>query len=229
VKATEVALMRILVAEDDPILLDGLSVGLSLHRMVIDGVSTCEDACAALATTSYTAIVLDIMLPDGSGIDVLRYLRGRNDATPVLLLTARDAVGDRVAGLDAGADDYLGKPFDLDEVAARLRALDRRATHRASSKLVYRTLVLDPGTSEVTLGGRPVLLSRREFAVLRALMQRPGIVCSRSQLEECLYGWQEDVGSNAIEVHIHNLRAKIGREFIQTLRGFGYRMRSEAA
>jgi two-component system response regulator QseB len=221
--------MRILVVEDDPILLDGLSAGLSLHRMTIDGVATCEDARAALATTTYSAVVLDLMLPDGSGIDVVRYLRRRDDATPVLLLTARDAVEDRVAGLDAGADDYLGKPFDLDEVAARLRALDRRAAGRTSPTLVFRSLVLDPNTLEVTLDGQQVLLSRREFAVLRALMQRPGTVCSRSQLEECLYGWQEDVGSNAVEVHIHNLRTKIGRQFIQTLRGFGYRMRSEAA
>jgi two-component system, OmpR family, response regulator QseB len=221
--------VRILVVEDDPILLDGLSVGLSLHRMAVDGVSSCQDACAAVATTTYSAIVLDIMLPDGSGFDVLRYMRQRNDATPVLLLTARDAVGDRVAGLDQGADDYLGKPFDLDEVAARLRALDRRAAGRTSLKLVFRTLVLDPVTSEVTLNGEPVVLSRREFAILLALMRRPGVVCSRSQLEESLYGWQEDVGSNAVEVHIHNLRTKIGRQFIQTLRGFGYRMRSEAA
>jgi two-component system response regulator QseB len=221
--------MRILVVEDDPILLDGLSAGLSLHRMVIDGVSTCEDARAALATASYNAVVLDLMLPDGSGVEVLRELRRRDDATPVLLLTARDAVEDRIAGLDAGADDYLGKPFDLDEVAARLRALDRRAAGRTSPKLVFRSLALDPNTLEVTLDGRPVLLSRREFAVLRALMQRPGTVCSRAQLEECLYGWQEDVGSNAVEVHVHNLRAKIGRQFIQTLRGFGYRMRREAA
>jgi two-component system, OmpR family, response regulator QseB len=220
--------MRILVVEDDPILLDGLSTGLSLHRMAIDGISNCEDACAALATTAYNAIILDLMLPDGSGIDVLRYLRGRNDATPVLLLTARDTVEDRVTGLDEGADDYLGKPFDLDEVAARLRALDRRAAGRTSPKLVFKTLVLDPRTLEVTLNGEVVLLSRREFAVLRALMQRPGIVCSRSQLEECLYGWQEDVGSNAVEVHIHNLRAKIGRQLIQTLRGLGYRMRNDA-
>jgi two-component system response regulator QseB len=221
--------MRILVVEDDPILLDGLSAGLSLHRMTIDGVATCEDARSALATTTYSAVVLDLMLPDGSGIDVVRYLRRRDDATPVLLLTARDAVEDRVAGLDAGADDYLGKPFDLDEVAARLRALDRRAAGRTSPKLAFRSLMLDPNTLEVTLDGQPVLLSRREFAVLRALMQRPGTVCSRAQLEECLYGWQEDVGSNAVEVHIHNLRTKIGRQFIQTLRGFGYRMRSEAA
>jgi two-component system response regulator QseB len=221
--------VRILVVEDDPILLDGMSAGLSLHHMAIDGVSTCQNACAALATTSYSAVVLDIMLPDGSGFDVLRYLRQRNDHTPVLLLTARDAVGDRVAGLDQGADDYMGKPFDLDEVAARLRALDRRAAGRTSPLLVSGALVLDPGTSEVTLDGEKVVLSRREFAILLTLMRRPGVVCSRAQLEEALYGWEEDVGSNAVEVHIHNLRAKIGRQFVQTLRGFGYRMRSEAA
>ncbi|MGD0635312.1 MAG: response regulator [Beijerinckiaceae bacterium] len=220
--------MRILVVEDDPILLDGLTTGLTLHGMAADGVDTCEDAYAALATTTFSAIVLDLMLPDGSGIDVLRHLRLRNDATPVLLLTARDAVEDRVKGLDEGADDYLGKPFDLEEVAARLRALDRRAQGRASPKLVFQSLVLDPGSLEVTLNDKPVHLSRREFGVLRALMLRPGIVCSRSQLEDQLYGWQEEVGSNAVEVHIHNLRAKIGRRYIQTLRGLGYRIRIEA-
>jgi DNA-binding response OmpR family regulator len=215
------------VVEDDPILLDGLKTGLSLHGMTADGVETCEDAYAALATTSFSAIVLDLMLPDGSGFDVLRYLRRRNNLTPVLLLTARDQVEDRVTGLDEGADDYLGKPFDLSEVAARLRALDRRALGRASPKLIFQDLVLDPVSLDVTLKGVAVNLSRREFAVLRVLMQRPGAVCSRAQLEEQLYGWQEDVGSNAVEVHIHNLRAKIGPQTIQTLRGLGYRMRIE--
>ncbi len=220
--------MRILVVEDDPVLLDGLTIGLSLHGMTADGVATCEDAHAALATVAYAAIVLDLMLPDGSGLDVLRALRGRADPTPVLLLTARDAVGDRIVGLDSGADDYLGKPFDLDEVAARLRALSRRAVGRSSPKLVWKTLVLDPGTLEVTADGTAVSLSRREFAVLSTLMQRPGLVFSRAQLEERLYGWQEDLGSNAVEVHIHNLRAKIGRQHIETLRGSGYRLRSDA-
>jgi two-component system response regulator QseB len=220
--------MRILVVEDDPVLLNGLTTGLSLHSMAADGVCCCEDAYAALATTGFNAVVLDWMLPDGSGIDLLRHMRGHRDSTPVLLLTARDAVQDRVSGLDEGADDYLGKPFDLDEVAARLRALDRRASGRSTPKLVWQNLVLDPGAMEVTLGGEPLLLSRREFAVLNALMQRPGLVCSRAQLENRLYGWQEDVGSNAVEVHVHNLRAKIGRQRIQTLRGLGYRLRCEA-
>jgi len=219
--------MRILVVEDDSVLLNGLMMGLSLHGMAADGVASCEEAYAALATTDFNAVVLDWMLPDGSGIEVLRHMRSRKDTTPVLLLTARDAVQDRITGLDEGADDYLGKPFDLGEVAARLRALDRRAAGRPTPKLVWQNLTLDPGTMEATLGSEPLMLSRREFAVLNTLMQRPGIVCSRSQIEAQLYGWQEDVGSNAVEVHVHNLRAKIGRQRIQTLRGLGYRLRCE--
>lgn len=219
--------MRILVVEDDPLILNGLTMGLPLHGMVVDGVSDCEDAHAALATTQFNAVVLDWMLPDGSGIDVLRLMRNRKDTTPVLLLTARDAVEDRIRGLDEGADDYLGKPFDLDEVAARLRALDRRATGRSMPNLVWQDLTLNPATMEVSLDSKPLILSRREFAVLSALMERPGIVVSRSQLEGRLYGWQEDVGSNAVEVHVHNLRTKIGPQRIQTLRGIGYRLRSE--
>jgi two-component system response regulator QseB len=219
--------MRILVVEDDPLILNGLTMGLSLHSMVVDGVNNCEDAHAALATTQFNAVVLDWMLPDGSGIDVLRDMRSRKDTTPVLLLTARDAVEDRIRGLDEGADDYLGKPFDLDEVAARLRALDRRATGRSMPNLVWQDLTLNPATMEVSLESKPLTLSRREFAVLSALMERPGIIVSRSQLEGRLYGWQEDVGSNAVEVHVHNLRTKIGRQRIQTLRGIGYRLRSE--
>jgi two-component system, OmpR family, response regulator QseB len=219
--------MRILVVEDDPLILDGLTMGLSLHGMVVDGVGNCEDAQAALATMQFNAMVLDWMLPDGSGLDVLRHMRSRKDTTPVLLLTARDAVEDRIRGLDEGADDYLGKPFDLDEVAARLRALDRRAAGRSMPNLVWQDLTLNPATMEASLDSRPLILSRREFAVLSALMERPGVVCSRSQLEARLYGWQEDVGSNAVEVHVHNLRAKIGRQRVQTLRGIGYRLRNE--
>lgn len=216
--------MRILVVEDDPILSDGLRAGLSLTGATVDTVATCEDADAAIASSRYSAIVLDIMLPDGSGLDVLRALRSRNDATPVLLLTARDSVGDKVAGLDSGADDYLAKPFDLDELAARLRAIARREGGRAAPTLTHGSIVLSPADLSATVDGVPMSLSRREFAILSALMERPGQVRSRAELEERLYGWQEDVESNAVEVHIHNLRNKIGKNAIQTLRGVGYRM-----
>lgn len=216
--------MRVLVVEDDPILSNGLQAGLALAGATVDAVETCGDAAAALATTRYSAIVLDIMLPDGSGLDLLRVLRRRRDATPVLLLTARDSVGDKVAGLDAGADDYLAKPFDLDELAARLRAIVRREGGRAMPRLTHGAIVLSPADLSVTVAGKPVNLSRREFAILSALMERPEQVHSRSELEERLYGWQEEVESNAVEVHIHNLRGKIGKDAIQTLRGIGYRM-----
>ena len=148
----------------------------------------------------------------------------RRDATPVLLLTARDSVGDKVSGLDSGADDYLAKPFDLDELAARLRAIVRREGGRAAPTLTHGHIVLSPADLSATVAGEPINLSRREFAILAALMERPEQVRSRAELEERLYGWQEDVESNAVEVHIHNLRNKIGTDTIQTLRGIGYRM-----
>jgi DNA-binding response OmpR family regulator len=189
-------------------------------------VDTCADALAALATTSFDAVVLDIMLPDGSGFDVLRELRQRNDAVPVLLLTARDTVADRVRGLDDGADDYLGKPFDLDEVAARLRALRRRAVGRATPTIVWQGIEVDPQRQLATANGEVLNLSRREFALLMALVERPGVIQSKTDLETLLYGWQEEVESNAVEVHIHHLRAKIGRDRIETVRGLGYRAKA---
>ena len=216
--------MRILVVEDDPILSDGLRAGLSLMGATVDTVETCHDADVAIATARYSAIVLDIMLPDGTGLDLLRKLRGRRDSTPVLLLTARDSVGDKVTGLDSGADDYLAKPFDLDELAARLRAVIRREGGRAAPSLTHGTIVLSPADLSVSVDRKPINLSRREFAILSALMERPAQVRSRVELEERLYGWQEEVESNAVEVHIHNLRMKIGKDAIQTLRGVGYRM-----
>ena len=216
--------MRILVVEDDPILSDGLRAGLSLTGATVDAVETCEEADAAMAASRYSAVVLDIMLPDGSGLDLLRRLRSRRDATPVLLLTARDSIGDKVSGLDSGADDYLAKPFDLDELAARLRAIVRREGGRAAPMLAHGSIVLSPADLAATVDGQPIRLSRREFAILSALMERPGQVRSRAELEERLYGWQEDIESNAVEVHIHNLRAKIGKDAIQTIRGVGYRM-----
>lgn len=221
--------MRILVVEDDAVLMNGLQVGLSLGGFTVDAVATCADADAALLSTSFDALVLDLMLPDGSGLDVLAALRERGIAVPVLLLTARDAVSDRIVGLDAGADDYLGKPFDLDEVAARLRALIRRAAGRSSASLTWRDVTLEPATMIVTRAGEAVRLSRREFAILHALMDRPGQILSKSQLEDKLYGWQEDVESNAVEVHIHHLRSKLGASAIETVRGIGYRLAEDCS
>ena len=221
--------MRILVVEDDPVLLNGLKAGLGLLGATVDTVSSCADGHAALGTTEFDAIVLDLMLPDGSGLDLLATIRSAGDRTPVLLLTALDEVSDRIKGLDAGADDYLGKPFDLDELAARVRAIVRRQAGRATSSLTYNGIVLDPATLKASAAGMPISLSRREFAVLSALMERPGTIRSKSDLEERLYGWQEEIESNAVEVHIHNLRHKIGRDVIETVRGLGYRMRDTAS
>jgi two-component system response regulator QseB len=220
--------MRILVVEDDPVLFDGLSVGLGLAGFTVDAVATCEEAFAALATHSYDAVVLDLMLPDGSGLDILASLRRRKDATPVLLLTARDQVPDRIAGLDAGADDYVGKPFDLDELAARVRAVARRNAGRATPTLEWRGVVLDLAGQAASHDGKPLALTRREFGVLRALMEHPGSAVSKSTLEETLYGWQEEVESNAVEVHVHHLRSKLGTGFITTVRGLGYRLAEES-
>ncbi len=219
--------MRVLIVEDDAVLRDGLRVGLGIGGFNADAVESCGEAHAVLRNHEFDALVLDLMLPDGSGLDVLRSLRERHDTTPVLLLTARDGVADRIAGLDSGADDYLGKPFDLDEVAARLRALIRRAAGRPGSRLEWHGLALDPATQKVEQDGTPIRLSRCEYAVLHALMIHPGQILSRSRIEEKLYGWQEEVESNAVEVHIHHLRAKLGPGLIHTVRGIGYRLGDE--
>lgn len=216
--------MRILVVEDDAVLLDGLREGLKLVGFAVDGVATVSDATEALAGDTFDAVVLDRMLPDGSGLDVIKAIRRAGNTTPVLLLTAKDEVGDRIDGLDAGADDYLGKPFDLDEVAARLRAITRRSGGRASSELIVRGLKLDPASMLVKCEGVDVSLSRREFSILHALMESPQVIHSKQALEQRLYGWQEDVESNTIEVHIHKLRAKLGSSAIETVRGVGYRL-----
>lgn len=221
--------MRILVVEDDPMLLDGLTVGLGLAGFTVDAVATCEDALAAVSAQRYAAILLDLMLPDGSGLDVLASLRRDRDATPVLLLTARDQIPDRVRGLDAGADDYVGKPFDLDELAARVRAIARRGTGRATGLLEWGGVQLDPAQLSATREGQAVRLTRREFAILQTLMERPGATISRAALEDALYGWQEEVESNAVEVHVHHLRAKLGSSFIKTVRGLGYRLSEETS
>lgn len=216
--------MRILVVEDDEMLKDGLQVGLSLNGFTVDCVATCQDANAAVELHHFDAVILDLMLPDGSGLDILKNLRSSDRHTPVLLLTARDSVSDRIAGLDSGADDYLGKPFDLDEVAARLRALIRRSSGQSNAVLAFNGIELDPSRLTVEKSGEPIHLSRREFSVLHALMANAGRVLSKGRLEETLYGWQEGVESNTVEVHVHHLRNKLGPGIIETVRGVGYRL-----
>lgn len=216
--------MRILIIEDDEVLQSALETGLQMNGFTVDAVGTAADARAAARDWSYDAIVLDIGLPDGSGLDLLAGWRAAGFKTPVLLLTARNTVYDRIGGLDVGADDYLGKPFDLREVAARLRAISRRAQGRTVELMEWRDITLDLSAREARKGGALVSLGRREFAVLQTMMEQPGIVFSKAQLEDRLYGWQEEIGSNAIEVHVHNLRAKLGRDLIETVRGEGYRV-----
>lgn len=216
--------MRILIVEDDDMLRDGLTVGLRLAGFSPDAVATCTDARAALDSGVFQAMVLDVMLPDGSGLDLLAALRAGGCDLPVLVLTARDGLADRVAGLDGGADDHMGKPFELQELAARLRAILRRRQGRAEGLLHWNGLSLDPARMQGTLGGRDLRFSPREFALLQALIERPGAILSKATLEDRLYGWQEDVESNTVEVHVHKLRAKLGAAFIETVRGAGYRL-----
>lgn len=216
--------MRLLIVEDDPVLSDGLCVGLGLSGFTADAVGTLGDARAALQDADFSGVVLDVMLPDGSGLELLAELRAAGSRLPILLLTARDQIRDRVQGLDAGADDYLGKPFDLAELAARTRAMLRRHEGRASAVIDWNGLRLDPARMCGTKDGCEIAFSRREFAVLQALIERPGAIIAKPTLEERLYGWQEEVESNTVEVHIHKLRAKLGAGFIQTIRGAGYRL-----
>jgi two-component system, OmpR family, response regulator QseB len=214
--------MRLLLVEDDRMLGASLQAGLRQQGWAVDWVRDGEAAEEALRGEPYDVVLLDLGLPRKGGLEVLRGLRRRGVPVPVLIVTAQDAVPDRVAGLDAGADDYLVKPFDLDEVAARVRALHRRAGGRAEPRLEVGALSMDPAAHEVTLAGAPVVLSAREFALLQALLERPGRPLSRAQLEERLYGWGEEVESNAVEVHVHALRKKLGAGWIRTLRGVGY-------
>lgn len=216
--------MRLLIAEDDPQLGDGLTVGLRQDGYAVDWVKDGLAADLALQTGDYDLLVLDLGLPRQDGMAVLQALRGRGQSLPVLILTARDAVGEKIAGLDGGADEYLVKPVSLDELSARVRALIRRAAGRAQPQLRLGDLALDPATRQVTLAGEPVELSVREFSLLQVLMQHPGRVMSRAQLEASVYGWRDEPDSNALEVHIHRLRRKLGSERIRTLRGIGYTM-----
>jgi DNA-binding response OmpR family regulator len=213
---------RILLVEDDTPLGEGVKAGLEDAGHAVDWVRDGRHGREALATGEFTAVVLDLGLPRLDGLALLRELRARGDATPVLILTARDTVGDRVNGLDAGADDYLIKPFALDELKARVRSLARRSTGRASNRLAHRGVEIEVAARRVTCRGRPVQLSPREFAVLEALLAHPGRTLTRAQLEERLYPWGHEVESNAIEVHVHHLRAKLYPELIRTVRSVGY-------
>lgn len=221
--------MRILIVEDDEILRDGLTVGLRLAGFSPEAVADLADARAAVEVGAFEAMVLDVMLPDGSGIDFLAELRAKDSRLPILILTARDQIGDRVSGLDAGADDYLGKPFELEELAARLRAILRRGEGRARGLASWNGLTLDPAQMRGEIGGQDVRFSNREFAIIQALIERPGAVLTKAALEERLYGWQEGVDSNAVEVHVHNLRNKLGSSYIETVRGVGYRLAAEVS
>lgn len=214
--------MRILLVEDDELLGDGIEAGLKQAGYAVDWVRDGMAGELALANEHYDAAVLDINLPRQSGLDVLKKRRAQHDATPILLLTARDGVHDRVTGLDSGADDYLIKPFALAELTARLRALTRRGSGRSNPTIVHGTLTLDPAAHQVRQNGLEVALSPREFSLLELMLEKRGHVLSKAQLESALYGWGEEVESNSVEVHIHHLRRKLGSELIRTLRGVGY-------
>ena len=214
--------MRLLLVEDDRMIGESVQKGLRQDGFSVDWVQDGRSAELALETEHYDCVLLDLGLPKKDGMDVLRGLRARRDTVPVVVITARDAVPERIKGLDTGADDYLVKPFDLDELAARVRAVVRRREGRAEPVIEHLGLVLRPATHEATFHGDPLSLSAREFAVLEALISRPGAILSRAQLEERIYGWGEEVESNAVEVFVHSLRRKLGAEFIRTVRGAGY-------
>jgi two-component system, OmpR family, response regulator len=214
--------MRLLLVEDDPMVGDAVREGLRQESYAVDWVRDGKSAETALRAEQYDLVLLDLGLPRRGGLEVLASLRAAHNDVPVMVITARDTLSDRVKGLDTGADDYLVKPFDLDELAARVRALLRRAAGRAEPAMRCGPVTLNPSTREVFVNERPVTLSAREFALLEALAERSGIVLSRSQLEGRLYGWGEEVASNAVEVHVHNLRRKLGVEIIRNVRGVGY-------
>ncbi|MBG9387547.1 response regulator [Caenimonas aquaedulcis] len=214
--------MRVLLVEDDAMIGEAVLDALRADRYAVDWVRDGVMADTALRTETYDLVLLDLGLPKRDGLQVLRDLRGRHVTVPVLIATARDAVGDRIAGLDAGADDYVVKPFDTDELLARIRALIRRSAGRGEPVFSHKGVTLNPATREASVHGEPVSLSAREWAVLEPMLARPGVVFSRSQLEEKLYGWKDDISSNAIEVYVHGLRKKLGSDMIQTVRGLGY-------
>ncbi len=214
--------MRLLLVEDDSMIGEAVLDLLRAEHYAVDWVRDGELADTALRTQNYDLVLLDLGLPKRDGLEVLRALRARRQRMPVLIATARDAVQQRIDGLDAGADDYVLKPYDLHELLARLRALLRRAAGRAEPVYEHEGVSINPATREVTARGEPVVLSAREWAVLEPLIARPGLVLSRTQLEEKLYGWKDEISSNAVEVYIHGLRKKLGAGLIQNVRGVGY-------
>jgi two-component system response regulator QseB len=214
--------MRVLLVEDDLDLGEAIRVALKPEGYTVDWVQDGASALHALSHESFEVAILDLGLPRMDGLEVLARLRAAANPVPVLVLTARDASADRIAGLDAGADDYLVKPFVVDELKARLRALLRRSFNRPQTALEYREVRLDPATQEVSCRGRPVVLQRKEFLLLHQLLSQPGRVFTRDKLEQVLYGWNEEVESNALEVHVHHLRRKLFPELIRTVRGVGY-------
>ena len=215
-------MMRLLLVEDDPMIGASIQKGLRQDGFAVDWVRDGVSAEAALQTTPYEALLLDLGLPGKSGDAVLKSARRAGNTIPVLVITARDAVSDRVAGLDNGADDYIVKPFDLDELAARIRAVRRRHAGRAEQLIGVGAVTFDAAARRVTLHGNELTLSARELALLEALLERPGAILSRRQLEERIYGWGEEIESNAVEVYVHSLRKKLGAAFIRTVRGVGY-------
>lgn len=214
--------MRILLVEDDVMIGEAVRASLQQDGYAVDWVRDGKSADTALACGHVDLTLLDLGLPGKDGLDILRNLRRRKKNTPVIVITARDGIGDRIKGLDAGADDYVVKPFDMDELAARIRSALRRSAGHAEPEIEVRGVRLNPATHEVTRDGQQVVLSAREYAIVEALMRRPGAILSRAQLEERMYGWGEEIESNAVEVHIHGARRKLGSDFIQNVRGVGY-------
>ncbi len=216
--------MKLLLAEDDPMIGTSMVRGLKQAGFAVDWVKDGRAARAALDSGGYGLLLLDLGLPLLDGVTLLKELRRDGSGIPVLVVTARDTVADKITGLNLGADDYLTKPFDLDELIARIHALQRRQVGRTQPEMRLGILCLNPLNREVTLDGKPLLLSQREFSLLAALLEKPGTVLSREQLEDRLYGWDEEVASNAIEVHLHNLRRKLGTAWIRNVRGVGYKL-----
>lgn len=214
--------MRILLAEDDRMIGESVRTSLRQEGYAVDWVCDGRSADAALVSEHFDLVLLDLGLPGMSGLEVLRALRGRKNGTPAIVITARDGIEDRIRGLDAGADDYVVKPFDVDELAARMRSALRRSAGHAEPEIEILGVRINPATKEVIKDGKKIALSAREYAIVEALMLRPGAILSRAQLEERMYGWGDEIESNAVEVYIHGVRRKLGTDFVQNVRGIGY-------